>query len=45
MHNIENNKIELKESISLVMGNMIGAEFLCFQFLYPNMDPLVFLVG
>ena len=25
MHNIENNKIELKESISLVMGNMIGA--------------------
>ena len=25
MHNIENNKIELKESISLVVGNMIGA--------------------
>ncbi len=25
MHNIENNKIELKESISLVIGNMIGA--------------------
>ena len=25
MHNIENNRIELKESISLVMGNMIGA--------------------
>ncbi len=25
MNNIKNNKIELKESISLVMGNMIGA--------------------
>ena len=25
MHNIENNRIELKESISLVIGNMIGA--------------------
>ena len=25
MHNIKNNKIELKESISLVVGNMIGA--------------------
>tara|TARA_B100000579_G_scaffold281247_1_gene232828 strand:+ start:166 stop:1470 length:1305 start_codon:yes stop_codon:yes gene_type:complete len=25
MHNIENNRIELKESISLVVGNMIGA--------------------